>query len=395
MSQTMPSAPPTFRLFEGGALSELQRAWRRTGSDEGHVGRTIALAVLVTWVPLLALAAIEGSAFGALATKPMLSDVAMYARFLVALPLLLLAPVASRDRLQRSVAHFREAGLVNRDGHERFVANIISTLRLRDSAWAALLVLVLAYAYAGCFVVFLLPDMPASWRTVGAGAHRDLSLAGWWFVLVSQPLWNFVVLRFAYRILLWWRFLWQTARLDLQLNAAHADKAGGLAFLGMTLAPFMVPVFAIAASMAGGLANLVLWTGASVSSYKFVILGLAVFLVIMFAGPLLFFAGPLSETKRRGILEYGVLSGRQLRVFERKWLGTGTDADAEVLNAPDFSALIDFQATVATVHEMTALPFQRMQIVPLLLAALAPFLPVAALEIPLRDILGQFLKIVM
>ena len=236
--------------------------------------------------------------------------------------------------------------------------------------------------------------MPASWRTVGAEGNRSLSAAGWWLLTVSHPAYVFLLLQFLYRVALWWRFLWMTSRLDLQLHAAHPDGAGGLACLGMALPPFGVPAFAIGSLMAGGLADLVMWAGVSILAHTYVIGAFVIVVVAVFTGPLLFFLGKLGETKQRGMLSYGALSGDQLRQFEQKWLRTRSRED-DSLGATDFSAVIDLTATVSGVHRMRAFPFELTELLPLAVGALVPFVLVAGLEIPLKDILVQLLKMVM
>lgn len=118
-------------------------------------------------------------------------------------------------------------------------------------------------------------------------------------------------------------------------------------------------------------------------------------MVAMFATPMMFFMKKLRETKRKGILNYGVLSGQQLRQFEKKWLGAHFPADANILEVQDFSALSDFNTTVSKVHEMKLLPFRKIDILSLGLTAMLPFLPVVALEIPLKKILEQLLKLIL
>ena len=167
------------------------------------------------------------------------------------------------------------------------------------------------------------------------------------------------MLQLLYRLALWWRFLWKTSRLDLQLNAAHPDGAGGLAFLGMVLSAFRLPVFAIAASAAGALANLILWMGASFDSFQYAIAAFAAALVALMAGPLVFFKGQLDNAKQRAVLVCGTLAGRQLRAFEEKWLGASPPAPEEMLRAPDFSAVVDFNPTVVAIQKMNTLRFWR------------------------------------
>jgi len=203
-----------------------------------------------------------------------------------------------------------------------------------------------------------------------------------------------VVLQFLYRFALWWRFLWKTSRLDLQLNAAHPDGAGGLAFLGLVLPALRMPVFAIAAAPAGALANLILWKGASFANFQYAIAVFATALVALMVGPLLSFKRQLSNAKQRAMLVFGALAGRQLRAFEDKWLGASPPAAEELLRAPDFSAVVDFNPTVVAIQKMNTLLFSPKQLVPLVIAALLPFLPVAAIEIPLKEILLQMWRLV-
>lgn len=202
-------------------------------------------------------------------------------------------------------------------------------------------------------------------------------------------LYDITMLQLSYRLALWWS-LWRTSRLALELNAAHPDGAGGLAFLSSILPAFRLPIFAIAASAAGRLANLLLWTGASILSFRYAIGGFAAVMVMAAAGPLVFLSRQLAETRQRAVLACGLLTGRQLRAFEEKWLGERVPEVDEMLHAPEFSAVGDFNRTVAAVQNMNLMPFWPKQLLPLAIAALLPFLPVAALQFPLERILTQF-----
>ena len=388
------SAPTHFPLFEDGPFARLQAAVRLAGIEQRHVRRRLIFAVLATWVTLAVLAAVQGRAIGPSWRESMLLDVGMYARYLVALPLLILTTPGCRRKLQVIVPHFLDAELVKELERESFLATIATILRWRDSVIAAVVLVALAVAGAVTFGAVSVAELPDSWRVAGTAGNRSLSLAGWWLAVVCEPLYKIVMLQLLYRLVLWWRFLWKASRLDLQLNAAHPDGAGGLGFLGMVLPAFRRPVFAIAASAAGALANLILWKGASFANFQYAIAAFAVGLVALMAGPLVFFKRQLDHTKQRAMLVCGALAGRQLRAFEDKWLGASRPATEEMLRAPDFSAIVDFNPTVVTIQKMNTLLLSVRQLVPLAVAALLPFLPVAALEIPLKEILLQVLKLV-
>ena len=372
----MTDSVPELQLFESGPL------WRR-GASVPLSGR-IAIAVLLTWGPMAVLAGFRG---------PFFRDAGMYARFLVAIPILILGSKACGDRLRLIAGHFVESGVVPEPQRERFDGIVASRMRLADSMLSEFVLLVLVGLWAVLFVKVALPSLPATWRTIGSEGNRSLSPSGWWLALVAEPIYDFLVLRLLYRVALWWSFLARISRLPLRLNASHPDGAGGIGFLHLSLAPFAVPVLALSASMAGALANVLIWTGRSIRAYEYEVLAFVVFVVALFAGPLVFFVGRLAEARRRGTLSYGSLSGEQFRQFEEKWLPARRSAD--LLGASDFSAVIDLHSTVAEGHRMRNLPFQTRDLVPLILCALAPFLPLLAQKIPMEEVLKVLVNLLM
>jgi len=242
---------------------------------------------------------------------------------------------------------------------------------------------------------FSMAEMADSWRVMGtaAGQHSP-SYAGWWQFAVCDTLYAILVMQLLYRLALLWLFFWKTSRLDLHLDAAHPDGAGGLAFLGMIFSSFRVPLFAVSASAAGALANLMLYTGVSFTDFRWAIGASVVGLVAIVSGPLVFFNPQLRRARDSAVLSCGTLSGRQLKAFEEKWLNQGPREAQEMLEAPDFSAVIDLSTTVANARSMSTFPFRLKQLVPLALAALLPFVPVAAIETPLTEILKQMMKLI-
>lgn len=391
--QTASPGAKDLLLFEGGPFFRLLGILGESRLERGHILRVLAASVLITWAPMALLAALQGVALGPSRSESMLLDAAMYARFWVALPLFLLTNAVCGPRVRMVMRYFLDAKLVRDAEVERFQANVDSVVRSARSGVMELLLLVLAYASAVYLAYLVAPTLPASWRSVHSGGQTDWTWAGWWFILVSQPLFAFVQLRLLYRLLLWWRLLWTTSRLDLDLNPSHPDGAGGLGFLSLTLPKFGTPAFAISASLAGGLANQVLGRGMTVAEYRYTVVGFAVFIVVLFAAPLLFFYGQLKQAKVRGKLGFGWLSRRQLSRFEEKWVDDRERVEG-LLSSQDFSAVIDLTSTVQNVHNMSTLPFRRADWMVLVAATAAPFVAVMALEIPVHEILQKLMKIV-
>jgi hypothetical protein len=102
--------------------------------------------------------------------------------------------------------------------------------------------------------------------------------------------------------------------------------------------------------MAGGFVDLVLTTGARVSSLKYVIFVAVFFIISLFAGPLLFFCGSLARAKQRGELNYRVLWQEQLRQFDQKWSQL-TSQPKDMLSVANFSEVTDFSSILERVQE--------------------------------------------
>lgn len=379
-------------LFEGGPFFRLLGILGEGRLERGHILRVLAASVLITWAPMALLAAAQGLALGPSRSESMLLDAAMYARFWVALPLLILTNAVCGPRISMVMRYFLESKVVRDSELERFHANVDSAARSARSGVMELLLLLLAFLSSAYLASMIVAGLPSSWRLIASSGQATRTWAGWWFVAVSQPLYAFIELRLLYRLLLWWRLLWRTSRLNLSLNPSHPDGAGGLAFLSLTLPKFAAPAFAISASLAGGLANLVLGTGITVAEYRYTVLGFAVCIVALFAAPLLFFYDQLKQTKVRGKLGFGWLSKRQLSRFEEKWVDDRERTEG-LLELQDFSAVIDLTSTVQNVHNMSALPLRRSDLMWLAAGTVAPFLPVMALEIPVHEILQKLMKL--
>ena len=101
---TFLNEPEDFSLVLGGPLFQLLRRCRLEGDAAELLYRRVVVAVLITWVPLL-LAVISTSERAALA---FFRDIEVHARFLVALPVLIVAEVVVHRRVTQVVRRFVE-----------------------------------------------------------------------------------------------------------------------------------------------------------------------------------------------------------------------------------------------------------------------------------------------
>ena len=377
-------------VFDGGPTLRLQRSLGLVKPEQPRILRRALFSAIIAWAPL-ALATTAQTLFrGDGSAHWFFSDFSIHARYLIALPALIFAERDCIPQLEKIVHHFVDIGLVANKDLPSYRAAVESTRRLLGSRYADLVVPVVAYLATLLLVLYVPLEWIQPWQRTATGAF---SPAGWWNLLVSMPLLQILLFGWMWRIVLWGRFLVLVAELDLRLLPSHPDSACGLRFVSTSLRGFRFISFALGAILAGAIADRVVYQGADLLSFKTYLIGLVVFILIVFAGPLTVFIRKLRETKRRGMFEYGALATRLGHEFESKWLSSNREAKDEMLSAPDFSATTDYFSVAANVYEVRELPFTLKDLIGPIIPALVPFLFVALLKIPFQVIINSLIKL--
>ena len=232
-----PPDPYDFSLVLGGPLFQLVARARLSGNALELLVRRVVVISLFAWLPLLILSILGGRAWGDAVRVPFLVDIEVHARFLLALPLLIVAELVVHQRMRPVARQFLERGLIPERSRARFDLAMASAVRLRNSIVAEVLLIALVYLVGALYVWprFNIGIAVSTWYAVPTGGGQHLSPAGWWLVYVSLPLFQFILFRWYFRLFVWVRFLWQVARCELSLVPTHPDRAGGLGFLSLTV----------------------------------------------------------------------------------------------------------------------------------------------------------------
>jgi len=380
--------PPDFSLVLGGPLFQLLRRAHLSDDALQMVRQRIVVISLFTWLPLLLLAAFEGQLLDSGSAVPFLKDIEVHIRFLVALPLLIVAELVVHKRMRPLLKQFLERKLIPEADLPRFEAAVDSAFRLRNSVIAEILLILLVYGF-GVLVIwrqYIALDT-ATWYAVPVAGGTQLSLAGIWFGYVSLPIFQFLLCRWYFRLFIWTRFLWQVSRIELQVVPTHPDQLGGLSFLSGQIHAFTVLAVAHGALLAGTLASRIFFLGAELPQFKFEIGSVVLFMLCLVLLPLLAFGPQLAEAKRRGSREYGVLAQDYVRRFDTKWLRGGAKGDDELLGSGDIQSLADLGNSLSVVRSMHIVPVKRDDIIRLAAATLAPIVPLALTMMSLEDLL--------
>jgi hypothetical protein len=385
-----------FSLVHGGPLFQVLLRSHLTGDALTLVVRRIILFVLITWVPLLALSAFGGHLLDGSVALPFLLDIETHIRFLAVVPLLLAAELVVHRRLLPVARSFLDRDLIREADEARFDAAINTAFRLRNSVLAEVLLLALVYG-VGVLVVwrdYMALDVPTWYAQASAGTHR-LNSAGIWYAYVSLPIFQFLLLRWYFRVFIWVRFLWQVSRIELSLVPTHPDQLGGLGFLGNTAFAFAVLLMAHGAMLAAQIANRIFFAGAALQNFKEEILVMLLFLLCLVFGPLLVFSPQLSRAKRQGLLDYGTLAERYVREFDGKWLRRGGESSEPLMGSADIQSLADLGNSFTVVRTMRVAPITRDAVLELSAAVLVPLAPLLLTVMPVEQLLKRLVGLVL
>jgi hypothetical protein len=143
------------------------------------------------------------------------------------------------------------------------------------------------------------------------------------------------------------------------------------------------------------MANRIFYTGASLPSFRFELLLLVMFLLVLILGPFVVFAPQLAAAKRTGIREYGALAERYVREFDDKWLRGGAPADAALVGSGDIQSLADLANSYDIVKTMRLAPITKEAVLPLIAAALVPMTPLLLTAMSLDDLLRKLISLLL
>lgn len=386
---------PDFSLMLGGPLYQLFLRLRMAKPPLDLLTRRMIIIPLIAWLPLLLMSALGGQVVGGGITVPFLSDLGVHVRFLLALPLLIAAEVIVHQHMRPILGQLLQRGIVPPDARPRFHACVESAMRLRNSILAEVLLIAFVYTAGHQLWKQQLVLHTATWYASVVDGVLLLSPAGYWYAFVSIPIYQFIFLRWYFRLFIWFRFLWQVSRLDLRLIPTHPDRAGGLGILGNTAFMFAPILSAQGAVLSGVMAGRIFFAGQSLQDFTWEIVGLVVVLVVLVHVPLMVFTPHLLRAKREGRREYGALASRYVSEFDQKWIRADPPEREPLVGSADIQSLADLANSFEVVNRMQPVPFGKETIILLVVATALPVLPLMLTMFPLDELIKRLLGILL
>lgn len=371
---------PAFSLLDD-PLMRLLRALRLAPREGFQAPARALLIALFTWLPIAVWAAATGRLGELTFGDGIVRHIELHVRCLVALPLLVISePIADRI-IGAIVGNFPVSGLIAPGDQAVFARVIASTKRLRDSrlVWSVLAAIVVLSTLLGQ----ALPLDPAS--ATGSGFGRA------WATLVVRPAFLLALLAWLWRLILTWVLFLRIARVDLQLVPSHPDRSGGLGFVQFQPAAFSLVVFTLSGVVCASVAQQMVEQHVQLAQFQGPLIALVAILSVLFICPLTAFGPRLRRARIRGRFDYGTLAGRHVRGLHMRWVEGKTVEDDAILDAPEIGPAADVATLYELATRMRTLPIGLQPWLAVVVPAVLPLLPVATMEIPLKEILSKVL----
>lgn len=359
-----------FSITHGGPLYHLlQRA--HLLDHRGNIRARWLIAVL--WLPIVMVSLIELATRGV--TDEMILDPTVHVRFLIALPLFVLAERMLERRCERAAYHMIEERLAERASLEAIFSR---AEHLRD-AWiaeaviAAIVLVMGQLALAGVLPSGLLHPI----------AHEGYSASRVWYAAIALPFVQFLTARWLWRWVIWIYVLARLCHLPLALNTLHPDRSAGIRFLEGPIEGFAAFIAATAAMAATGWSIKIHAHEVTIESLTPMYLGFVVIVIVVACAPLLLFTPQLYEARHRDTAAYHKFAHDYAGAFRRKWLGSedeppepGTaDLPSSALGSGDIQSFNDLIGSHGAVEKTRLRPFGIRSLGMLCVGALLPMLP--------------------
>ena len=373
-------------FVRGGPFFRAQLALRLVGPNQWNFTRRILVLIAIGWLPLLVITAVlnpEG-------LSSFIREYRAHARLLIAVPALLIGEGFMETRFRLIIQHIRQVGILDTPDLAYMDGVIATLIRVRDAFVPEVVIFVVLVFHTVASYKGLVDATP--WLGHGSGANLQLTVAGWYAVLVSAPLFQFLLGLNLWRWLLWTFFAFRLSKRSLRLVPTHPDEHGGLGFLGLAAAAFAPVAFAATAVIGATWRNDILHHGARLMDFKLQAIVLLIIIALVALGPLLFFVPRLAKLRRQGILEYGILGQTQSLEFHEKWIQHGAGHEMEFLQASESTTLANFGKTYQEIAQLKPLPVDMGTLYGLAAAVAIPALPVVLAQIPLKVVLMDLLK---
>jgi hypothetical protein len=366
--------PAEFSLMAGGPFYELSR---RLGLVTATQTLRVWRIAIVMWLPIAV--GTVGRLLVGWKLDPFVFDISVHTRFLVSLPLVVLAGHLIDGQSRSATIQLFDGKFADRSVLEDIFDR---ARRLRDNGWVECIFAVLA----------LLGGQLTLWGVMGPTGvihgvdTSDDSVARIYYSGLALPLLQFLTLRWLWRWGIWSYIMLRVSRLPLKTIATHPDKAAGLGFLSAPVTGFAVFEMGLASLLSAAWGTQLLDGRVTVPSLLPTLMLFVLLSSALACTPMVPFMGHLYRAKRRALLAYNPLALEYMRGFHRKWVDPRPSTEEDLLGTPDIQSLADIGNAYKVMTDTRTFLFGKKKLAEIWLAAVVPMVPLIVTVIPVNEL---------
>ena len=351
-----------------------------------------ALGLCIAWVPLVILSALDGKLYSGV-EMPFIKDITIQTRLLIALPLLILIKENIDEKLSIVIRYICNTLLFPED-RDHFIATHLHTAKRQNNSVLTNIIIFLIIISMTTLLVMsgtyaALESGITSWMTNLSEGDNSLSLAGYWCIFISIPLFQFFGLRWMWQYIVWVFLLYKFSTAKLKLLPTHADNSAGLGIVLLAQQAFNLLFVAIAIIISGELmTNLLEDPGSFDVIKKELVFFIAASLFIVTA-PLFFFVKNLTQVKTEGLIKLSEVSATLSSKFEGEWINTTPLEDKLDEDGVEPSIICDYNALYASLQELKIFPMSLKDLIPMSVMLFAPFVPILFIHYSVAELVQK------
>jgi hypothetical protein len=378
-----PDAAGNFSPIDNEPWLRWQRAVHLAPKSGLGVARRAVFFALLGWVPLALWALSWGRVVDVAMGESLVHHYGVHVRCLLVIPLMILGESTVHRAALLEMPQFVRSGLVDDTVRPQFGAVLRAVRRWRDSSLPWVLVVGAAVAWT----VFDRPHAYADAMSWALDERGRLAFGGVWFAYVVRPIFLALLLGWLWRLVLLAVLVARLARLRLALVPSHPDGAGGLGFLEKLPGAFAPVTFALSATLASRWAHEIVSHGQRVDAFLIPTATFVVAWSLLLLAPFVPLMPVLFAAKREALPSYAAMVAEQSRLVRQRWIDGTSRGDSPRLEPAGVGPIADAATMYDAVRSMRILPIGKTSITGILVPVVAPMLVVAALQIPVSELL--------
>lgn len=378
-----------FSLVSGGLIYSITKIFRKNAKPGKVLLHTAIALAIITWLPICIFALIGGTLDVDDASINFFEDFLMHVRFLVVVPfLILIEKIVDRS----FVSYIKNSDDLIPDSQQKKFNALVSRLnRMTDSYIPEILMLIIVY---GSIILTwnISPDTAQGRNYILNALGDNLSLAGWYYLVISMPIFQLLVFRWLWRWFVWLYSVIAISKFKLHVDPLHADQMGGLEY--MNLVPLMFSFILMAPSLVlSAIIGIdIIYNDAVLKSFSFQIVVYIVLFPILIYLPLLIFMPFLLQAKSFGILKFGSLLRRHNNDYVNKWIDNFEANKKGLLGSMDHSSLADINGSYGPVGGIKIMPIDLKLIALSFLLNTLPYLPLVFTYYSVKDLINMLIQ---